>query len=552
MVLYHLMGVQDIPSEASPHWKVVERWTEQPGGYHRLILESNTAAEECRSGRAKYIVFPQTYLSKQEVFVDGNRIYTNEMDKEMYLLRIIDRVVVSCELFKDAKIVQLSATAIMKYFSSINHYPFFTKKYPQSQFFYELNYLFSAAISLTVTIVATIVLFALKEVSLTFLGMGISIFLLMNSHAPGYIVPISLSKTHLVMMVGAFGLSFFYMRGRFKIFSKPIASALFAVLLFLSILVSIDNRNTTQLIMISMGTLTVVVGIASSIFIKKMTKLDRASLFIVLLAAAIDLYRSQAIRDGLLNLSILIVAVILFELTRVLNRIYNTRIKSENMEGRLFSERKLLNKINEANEMLREAIHALKAPVTSLNFISKSTAINPEHLTQITERFNSILTNISSESSTSSVNWYSLKYLHGLILEIASEMQGLFKNIHIEDCGLNICYAFFGAEDIKNSIAEVLMNSYKAGGHQIGKISVRVKLVELSDTIEIILEDDGGGISNKILKNLGEKGITTGSTGLGLWTIKKKIAKVGGKVTLSNKQNGLQVIITLNKQLNLR
>ncbi len=134
MVIYHLLGVQDLPKEPNPHWQVIERWAPQPDGHYRLILESTTIQDECRSGRAKYIIFPQTYLARQQIFADSIKVYTNEMDKEWHLSTVADRPVINCDLIKIANTIRFVDNSYLPFYASINNWPMVIRNYPTDQF----------------------------------------------------------------------------------------------------------------------------------------------------------------------------------------------------------------------------------------------------------------------------------------------------------------------------------------------------------------------------------------------------------------------------------
>lgn len=550
MILYHLMGVQDIPREASLHWKVVERWSEQPGGYHRLVLESDTAAEECRSGRAKYIVFPQTYMAKQEIISGATRLYTNEMDRDWYLRSMLDRVVIDCELLRETKKLIFRTTSTSKYYASINKYPYSLMAYPGDQFLYDLTYILSATISLFVAGVGTLVLYAMGLKNFKLLGLGAAIATLMFGHVPGYFLQIHVSMAHLLQMIGTFFMAYFYTVDKIHFVSSKHFRNVFVLFVFFSVIAAFNFPNTNQFLMLAVANATTIFGILYAVLNFKLEKEVRINLFIVLLIAHFDMYRAQAYREGYINLSVLVIVVVTLEIVNIFTNIYRSALKAKKIEGNLESERKLFHKVNEANELLKEIIHDLKAPITSINFLSQAREIKANQVLLIADRFNKVLSKLYADSSKSMASWMSIKLLMSITLEVCAEMGSLFKKINIVEPEDKSGDIFLFREDYKNALAELIMNAFKAYGDQSINAEICVKVENLEKEVNVYVIDLAGGVDDNMLKNISQKGFTTNSSGLGLWMIKKKLSEVNGNLLLGNKNGGFEVCMKYLKRNN--
>ncbi len=548
MLLYHLMGVQDIPGEASPHWKVVERWTEQAGGYYRLVLESDTAADECRSGRAKYIVFPQTYGAKQEIFSDSRRIYTNEMDQAWHLRSVLDRVVISCDLLYETKKLTFQSSSVSKYYASINKYPYGVIKYPGDQILFDLSYILSATISLFVSGVGTLVLYAMSLKNFKLLGLGVAIATLMFGHVPGYFLQVHVNVAHLLQMIGTFFMAYFYTLDKISFVSSKQFRNAFLFFVCTAVMVSLDFRNTNQLLMLAVASATTVFGMLYAAFNFKLDKGIRTNLFIVLLIAHFDMYRAQAYREGYINLSVFVIVVITLEIVNIFKNIYKAALKTKKIEGSLESERKLFQKVNSANELLKEIIHDLKAPITSLNFLLQATEIKRAQAMLIADRFNKVFSKLSADSSKPMTSWLSVKLILDSAVEVCMEMESLFKKIIVSKPENTEGSVFVIRDDFKNALAELIMNAFKAHGEQSTEAEILVKIENFEREIRIFVIDKAGGVSDSMLHNISKKGFTNGGTGLGLWMIKKNLSAVEGELSFSNKDGGFEVCMKYNKK----
>jgi signal transduction histidine kinase len=148
--------------------------------------------------------------------------------------------------------------------------------------------------------------------------------------------------------------------------------------------------------------------------------------------------------------------------------------------------------------------------------------------------------------------------LSPLIDSIVSEKRIQFRekqNIEIE-ADLNQGYGLFAsinASELKRVISNLVNNSVEAflneTTNETGKVIVAIR--NYGDQAVIIIQDNGKGIPEHILKKLGEMGVSHGKennaqsgSGLGVYHAKKTVEDVGGKFQIQSRE-GLGTIITM-------
>ncbi len=76
---------------------------------------------------------------------------------------------------------------------------------------------------------------------------------------------------------------------------------------------------------------------------------------------------------------------------------------------------------------------------------------------------------------------------------------------------------------------------------------VDIYLSRIDDTIQVVVSDNGEGISENVIENLFKKGVSTKGGGLGLYLSKTIIQSIGGSITIdtSNSNQGAVFRIVL-------
>jgi len=76
---------------------------------------------------------------------------------------------------------------------------------------------------------------------------------------------------------------------------------------------------------------------------------------------------------------------------------------------------------------------------------------------------------------------------------------------------------------------------------------VEIHISKKDDTIQVVVSDNGEGISEEVIANLFQKGVSTKGGGLGLYLSKKIIQSIGGSISVvtSNSYQGAVFKIVL-------
>lgn len=100
---------------------------------------------------------------------------------------------------------------------------------------------------------------------------------------------------------------------------------------------------------------------------------------------------------------------------------------------------------------------------------------------------------------------------------------------------------------IDNSLDQLLLNN------SFDQNRLNIDIVENADEFQVIFQDNGGGMPEEVLKNIfkpfqGDK--KHKGMGIGLCIVKKIIDQHKFKINISNENNGVKVVIAINKEIN--
>jgi len=102
------------------------------------------------------------------------------------------------------------------------------------------------------------------------------------------------------------------------------------------------------------------------------------------------------------------------------------------------------------------------------------------------------------------------------------------------------------------AINNLLVNAFQHGAKDNPQLSIKFSTIENNDSIDLVIEDNGPGISPKKMTEIQEmmKGMHEkhAGFGLGLFIVEEVMKKLGGKTSIeSSPGNGCKVILTLAK-----
>lgn len=223
--------------------------------------------------------------------------------------------------------------------------------------------------------------------------------------------------------------------------------------------------------------------------------------------------------------------------------------------------------------LTRQVAHDIRSPLSALNLVSGALAEVGEEkrllIRNAVQRINDIANQLlekgketrgiradGTPSHTTLNNTPELKVelLSPLIDSIVSEKRVQVRekqNIVIE-ADINQGYGLFAqinSVELQRMISNLLNNSIEALLESKGQVKVAIR--GYRDVINLIIQDNGQGIPEILLKNLGERGFSHGKShtesgsGLGIYHAKQTTEKFGGKFEILSKE-GLGTTITIH------
>lgn len=549
MIAISFFGVQQIPSNPDPDWKINEAWTELPGQFYRTTLESHTVITKCVSNPEYYLVFPQVYMGIQEVYLGDKLIYSNSPLGNWKLETIFDRPIISCRAISGDGPIKFINVSYMRYYNSINNYPELAKVKPRSQPFYNVVYLLSAAICLSLCIVGALLIRLLnpKENIYSFIFLGLFCSGIMYTHVPGYIFSIESWLNHTLIFGGLMGMTVAFLYPiELQYWRRKNFTALCIFLIFATIFTTL-SKNVAQAMMIPFCVVAIVFIFKVSISRRHFAKSERFFMIIVFLICVKDFYQSQVQRNGFIHLSLLAVVLVATAFLKVIREINDKRSELILIGAKLQNERILVGKISKLNVLHRQIIHDLKSPITSLDFILKSKQINLNVIALVNQRLSEILNWTEKGDSKMSLDWYSLGLFVAKLDEVISERIQT-SSIEIIKSGFEKIDArvelLFDPVELKIIADEIVLNSLKHNCSHIKKLNIAF-FENYQQSLIIEFSDNGVMISPSKFDLIGEKGGSDTSSGIGLFGIKRRMEEWGGGVTFENTENGLRIRLSV-------
>lgn len=528
-----LFGVLELPEVADPHWKVEQRWVEKPGGYFQLIISSETIQEECRSGKAKYIVFPQSYMARQEVYADGIRVYTNEMDKEWHIKSFLDRPVVSCDLLGFSRKIEFKILSFMRYFSTISYWPAVSSRFPKGQFFYNFSYIVVGVLSFFCGVVFFLIGISFKEKSYHLLIIGVGMFFVMYSHYSALAEVLHISVLHQFSLIGIAVIGYtILVEEKINDISYKWNWLLLLVIAAESFM-SFSYQHTTQMFMV-INAVTAILLVFIFFLSERVTN-KKVMLFFVFIFAIRDLYNSQIKREGFLNLSLLCIVITCFMAYRLISRIYHKNLNLILIHKKIENDGALIEKMRKVNFKIKQVIHDMKSPVTSLNFMISSNNLVASSLSIPVTRLNNLLGMAEGNSEGILLDWYSIRILDSAISLIVEEKKNINRDTSYLPYFKKDISVFFDPDLIKLLVAELIDNSIK---NNTGSLKIEVRLsLNIEHDVVLNYRDNGVGIAKENLPNLGVFGYTTKGTGLGIFSMFERLKIMGATIAIESDRN---------------
>lgn len=214
-------------------------------------------------------------------------------------------------------------------------------------------------------------------------------------------------------------------------------------------------------------------------------------------------------------------------------------------------------------EVASQVAHDIRSPLVALKMTSKRVEKEsiPDDIKHILKgsinRINDIANNLISVYKNENDIYDKVKscMLRPLVESIVSEKRASWCNS--ENINLHATYDLnetlfveVNPSHFKRILSNLINNSYEALVNEVGEIEIIIS--SKSDNISISIKDNGVGIKDNFLKDLGAKGFSNGKNGglgLGLYHAKKMISHWGGKVEVESELGvGTNVNISLPLQ----
>lgn len=299
------------------------------------------------------------------------------------------------------------------------------------------------------------------------------------------------------------------------------------------------------------------------------------SLFIQTISIPIYLESTKKTIYGFLEFGYSVLSILIFALVFWGLFILSGYIILLRYEKLLLKEQEYLLKIRNAefiHDLAKQVSHDIRSPLSALNMLMAQIQNIPENqrvlvrnsVNRITDVANTLLQKSNAQrqdfiqdkpESGDQLHGTSAELLPAIIETIVSEKRLQFRDkTEIEIMTeLQHSYGSFArieANELKRALSNLINNSVEACIEGKGKVKVIISVLKNLDSTAIIVNDNGKGIPQDIIANIGEKGMSYGKvgtqsgSGLGVYHAKSTVEKFGGRFNIDSK-TGHGTTITL-------
>jgi len=548
MFLFGLFGVRSSPEVLNSDWKIVKLWEPDTFEHRILLLESTTVPQRCRENKNQYVVFPQVYMGRQEILVDGYTVYTNTLADHWSLSgTLFDRAVINCFVFSNGAKVTFESTSYMAFYASFNAFPYFSRYYPLWQFLYSSVYLIAASLCLFLGIIGAIVMWSqeTRKDIFYFIFQQISFFLFIGAYGGSIGFEFNSHLQHSTVLFG-FAVGFFlFVSKELKILNIGVVKISTLCGIIAAVIMSFGHENMTQSLIVLF--IPPYIGLMAAIVYGKLRRhrLKEAAVFLaVLLIGVKDSYLTIISREGLTHLSILIVLVSVITFLKIFSSVNKRKADAELLSAKLASEKAIFSRVSSTYESYREIVHDLKSPITAINFALHGQDVSIQNLKSIARRTSDILDRIEERGYKRVLDWYSVPFCEQSIVGIFEEKENISLDIK-NGVQASKLECLFDPVDFEIVFAELIDNSIKAGA-----TGCQIDLqLDNRNIFNIAYFDNGPGMNEAIIEKIGEKGISRTSSGIGLLGIKTKVESWGGEFIIAKSRAGFRCEIRIRTRL---
>lgn len=537
VVLYSFLGIQDIPKEPNPDWTVVERWTPQSDGSYRLYLVSQSIDKQCSSG--KFIIFPQVYMGKFEIFVDHQLVYTNSMSTSWHLKEMLSRPVINCAAVNIKSLIEFKVDSHLNFFTSLSFYPYIVSAYPLDQFFYEHMYLIAGVSAVILGLVGAALMILLVNFisAVTIFFKQLSFAGLVLFHVPGVFSDISIFDSHAItvcfLCLAGYSLLITTLKYKYAVEGMFILIATNLGLFF----VIRGHPNLVHVFIILSATASVIV-FTCIVWYLFHTARSRSGYFMFILYAILligcyfDLINSQRQKNSMVYLSFIVIVASIITFVKSLQEIIKKQIVLSTVNMKLKNERKIMEKMSEVYIKYQEIVHDIKGPLTTISFLmSKNKSEINKLILDSNNRIKEIINRLQNDHENLE-GWYSAESIKQLLEKIIDEKTSTFPDYKFdmkEVCIPTDIECYINPIDMQIIFEELCENAIKYTDLKSKKIEIVIDIRNICLNIQFknrIDEDRCVSEAEQIksLQNIG--------SGNGLYLIRQKLKKNQGSLKI--------------------
>lgn len=594
------LGIQPVPSDTGV-WLLKSNWIKSDRGW-TLTASTRSINTICKNNKA--LVLPQIIHGVHKIFADGKLVYQLGDDTFEQTSSFYERGVVNCNNLTHANEVIWSVTTYSQYFARVQSMPAAAEA---NNLFYFLDVIMNISAAVALLVLALFSVFIFKgRVKIQFivsLAIGSIFFAVYAALTCGNYLGIksSMLNVHKLADVSVWigSLAYFYFFRHFNYLGK-VEFLAFSCAFLVGIIIIICGASgdvvqfgTTIPIPFAFLCLLSFLGHSFAAGLRfgfnKNNILGMISLISFALAASNDLFHILGVIESYMLMPIGSVFGVFFLAAAVNQDIEKTYIERDDLVSNL------QHKVAEQTQHLSEALEQVKksqvelvqsARLASLGTLSAgiaheiNNAINyvngaviplerkvmksiPEGDRAITEKLFAAIkegTNLTVEIVRSLRNFTGLNQakvkdvilkdtIESVLTILKSKVSHIEINLQIEENLVLNCYQVGMNQIFMNLISNAIDVLPPANG----RISISAKTIS-NDFLEIIVTDNGVGMSDTIKVRIFDPFFTTKEvgkgTGLGLHIVQKEVERHGGSIKVVSKLNyGTTFTLQISKNL---
>lgn len=209
------------------------------------------------------------------------------------------------------------------------------------------------------------------------------------------------------------------------------------------------------------------------------------------------------------------------------------------------------NQKNLFEDLVDQAIHDIQSPLEALKFLFTETSLDGQEntiLKKSLERINEIIEAVKRREYEGAKKALPSKNLFEELCDLAQERElahGKKVSIHFYNETNKDFQLRIDTLSLKRSFVNLLNNAIEASPLHA---SIKVKIENSSDRLNISIKDSGKGMSEEVLQRIGTKGATFNKekgNGIGLFQVINFVKSNGGHIEINSRENkGTEILLS--------